>query len=51
MKEVQKAQIRKYLGKLDTPKSLIPDVLHPQMLRELADVIMRSLSINFNWSW
>ena len=32
-------------------KSVGPVGMHPQVLRELADVIARTLLIVFDWSW
>ncbi|GAB0177485.1 mitochondrial enolase superfamily member 1 [Grus japonensis] len=48
---VKEDQVREHLGKLDTHKSMDPDGMHPQVLRELADVIARLLSITFEMSW
>ena len=35
--------VRQYLRKLDIHKSMAPDGMYPQLLRELADVIARPL--------
>ncbi|KGL82446.1 hypothetical protein N309_05203, partial [Tinamus guttatus] len=48
---VEEDWIKDYLGKLDTHKSMHPNVMHPRVLRELARVIAQPLSIIFKRSW
>lgn len=48
---VEEDQVREYLSKLDIHKSIGPEGMRPQVLRELANVLARPLSIIFDQSW
>jgi len=48
---VEEDRVRHCLSKLDTHKSMGPDGMHPQFLRELVDVIAEPLSVIFERSW
>lgn len=49
---VEEDQVREYLSHLDVcKKSLGPDEMHSQMLRDLADLTVRPHSIIFTWLW
>ncbi|KFZ50356.1 hypothetical protein N338_08365, partial [Podiceps cristatus] len=44
-------QVREYLRNLKVHKSVGPDEVHPQVLRELVDKVAKSLSIIFERLW
>lgn len=46
---IEKDQVREYLNKLVINNSKVPDRTHPQVLRMLADFIVRSISIELNY--
>ncbi|CAM5119753.1 unnamed protein product [Natator depressus] len=48
---VEKEVVQDYLEKLDEHKSMGPDVLHPRVLKELAEVTVEPLAIIFENSW
>lgn len=46
---VEEDLVREYLSNLETPESMGPDGMLPQVLRDLADVTVRPISITDQW--
>ncbi|PKU37648.1 rna-directed dna polymerase from mobile element hypothetical protein [Limosa lapponica baueri] len=48
---IQREMVRDLLQRLDVHKSMGPGGIHPRVLRELAEVLTKPLSVTYQQSW
>ncbi|KFO62867.1 hypothetical protein N302_10922, partial [Corvus brachyrhynchos] len=48
---MQEEAVRELLSRLDVHKSMGPNGIHPRVMRELADELVKPLSIVYQQSW